>query len=301
MNKLSVVVSAYNEEENLKHCLESVKWADEIIVVDNESTDKTVEIAKKFTNKIYTRKNNIMLNINKNFGFTKATNDWILCLDSDEKVSNELRKEIEEKIKSDPGPNGYKIPRKNLIFGKWIQHTGFYPDFQIRLFRKGFGEFEEINVHEQMTISGDIGELTEAIVHNNYETVTQFLRKHTTVYGPNEAEARIKTGYVFNYLDCIRMPFNEFLSRYFAREGYKDGFHGLMISMLLGFYHLVIFTFIWEKQGFKDPPVKNMTDDLVHEVRKIYKDLSYWFYTTEMKKVKDPLNKALLRIKRVIS
>src|SRR5437588_357266 len=121
---LSVVISAYNEENRITRCLESVDFADEIIFIDNSSTDTTVSIAKKYTKHIFTKENNFMLNVNKNFGFTKATGDWILCLDADEKITPELAEEIKSKISVDESiVNGYWIPRKNIIFGKWIQNS----------------------------------------------------------------------------------------------------------------------------------------------------------------------------------
>src|SRR5579864_2788067 len=119
MPKLSVVISAFNEEKRIAACLDSVKFADEIILIDNSSTDHTAKIAEKYTKKIFTRENNLMLNINKNYGFTKAAGDWILSLDADEQVPSALAKEIQEKITS-PRPQisttAYWIPRKNIIF-----------------------------------------------------------------------------------------------------------------------------------------------------------------------------------------
>src|SRR3989344_6713802 len=120
MGKLTVVVSAFNEERKIEACLKSVEFSDEIILVDGSSTDRTVEIAKKFKTKIYKRENNPMLNINKNFGFTKAKGDWILSLDADERVSEDLKKEINKVLKNVKDVNGYWIPRKQIIFGKWI-------------------------------------------------------------------------------------------------------------------------------------------------------------------------------------
>src|SRR3989344_3816517 len=141
MSKLSVVISAFNEERKIADCLSSVKFADEIILIDNTSTDKTQEVSKKFTSKIFIRPNNPMLNVNKNFGFAKTTGDWILSLDADEEVSKELADEIKTLIKKNPKENGFWIPRKNFTFGKWTEHAGWYPDHQLRLFRKDKGEF----------------------------------------------------------------------------------------------------------------------------------------------------------------
>lgn len=307
--KLSVVISAFNEEKKISDCLASVAWADEIILIDGQSTDKTAEIAKKFGAKVYTRENNLMLNVNKNFGFTKAENEWILSIDADERVTPELREEIEKITKSslppllkgDGGFSGFWIPRKNIIFGKWIQHTGWYPDQQLRLFKKDHGRFEEKHVHEMIKLQGEVGHLKNPMLHYNYETISQFLYKTTAIYAPNEAEQKLKNGYVFNYVDCVRFPVNEFLKRFFADEGFKDGFHGLMLSMLMAFYHFLVFAYIWEKKKFSEQENINITGELKKELRKSGKDLNYWFNTKKIEQEKNILKKAGLKLKRKIN
>lgn len=292
MSKLSVVISAYNEEKKISDCLESIKWADEIIVINNSSVDKTAEIAKKYNAKIYTRENNLMLNVNKNFGFTKTNNEWILSLDADERVSPQLQEEISEILKNDPeATNGFWIPRKNIIFNKWIKHSGWYPDHQLRLFRKGAGKFPEKNVHEMIDITVKTEKLNNNLIHYNYETMAQFLFKHLNIYAPNEAQDLINNGYVFNYLDAIRFPFKEFLSRFFAREGYKDGMHGLMLSLFMAFYHLIIFSYIWEIHEFREANDPDFFENVRKEFKKSIKDLSFWFKQESLKTIKNPLKK----------
>lgn len=298
MTRLSVVVSAFNEEKKIKDCLESVqKLGDEIIFVDNTSLDKTVEIAQKYTSKIFRRPNNPMLNINKNFGFSKATGDWVLSLDADERVTPELRKEIEEKI-GNTRICGYWIPRKNIIFGKWIQHTGWYPDYQLRLFKKGQGRFEEQHVHEMIKINGEAGYLKEHLIHYNYETVAQFLQKIFEIYAPNEAENLIKEGYVLNWLDVIRFPLKEFLSRFFAREGYRDGLHGLTLSLLMAFYHLIIFVKIWEEQGFKEVRDKDLLEKTQKEFENAHREIMFWFFNEKEKSTQNFFKKLWLKVQR---
>lgn len=298
MNKLSVVISAYNEEKKISECLESVKWADEIIVVNNSSTDKTEEIAKKYTSKIYNRPNNLMLNVNKNFGFSKASNEWILCLDADERVMPELKDEIKKRLLvEDKEISGFWIPRKNIIFGKWIKHTGWYPDLQLRLFKKGKGKFLQEHVHEMIKVDGQTEDLIEHLLHYNHESIAQFLNKHFNIYSGSEVESLTRKDYQFNYLDAVRFPIQEFLSRFFAREGYKDGFHGLMLSILMAFYHFIIFAKIWEKQGFKEIENKNILEDTKKEFKNSYKELLFWFYNEEVKKTKSLFKKSLLKVK----
>jgi len=302
MANLSVVISAYNEEKKIEDCLKSVSFADEIIFVDSSSTDQTVGISKKYASRIFTRPNNPMLNVNKNFGFSKAKNDWILSLDADERITSELANEIKEKIgnwKLEIGNSdvvGFWIPRKNIIFNKWIKHAGWYPDYQLRLFKKGKGRFIEEHVHEMIEVEGETERLANPIVHYNYDTIFQFLQKLTNVYGPNEAEQMLKKGYKFAWQDAIRMPLKEFLSRFFAREGYKDGFHGLMLSMLMAFYHFVVFALIWEKRGFEKIEDKNMLEKTELEFKRIHKDLLFWIRKEKIKQIKNPIKKSAYKL-----
>ncbi|MDO8621142.1 MAG: glycosyltransferase family 2 protein [Candidatus Levybacteria bacterium] len=295
MARLSVVISAFNSEDKIKDCLESVKWADEIIFVDNSSTDKTLDITKKYTSKIFIKTNNKMLNINKNFGFSKATSDWILSLDSDERVTPSLRDEIKNKISNikNDDVNGYWIPRKNIIFGKWMQHTGWYPDHQLRLFRNGRGRFKEKHVHEMIEVEGETAYLNNNIVHYNYDTIIQFLSKMANIYAPNEAEQMVAKGYVFSWRDAIRFPLGEFLSRFFAREGYRDGFHGLMLSILMAFYHFIVFANVWEMQKFNDPTDDKLLDEVGSELDKSHKQIRFWSSKERIKQIKNPFKKAL--------
>lgn len=311
-NKLSVVISAYNEENKIEDCLSSVKFADEIIVVDNQSNDETAEIAKKYTSNVFSQPNYPMLNINKNFGISKAKSDWILVLDADERVTPELALEIRNlKIaspeeRSDEGEignsniNGYYIPRKNIIFGKWIKYTGWYPDHQLRLFRKGKGRFPEQHVHEMIKLEGETGYLKENMLHYNYESVSQFIFKLLNIYAPNEANELIRTGYKAQWTDVLRFPAKEFLSRFFAREGYRDGFHGLMLSLLMAFYHLIVFAIIWEKEKFKEPEKVDILAATGKELIKIKKEMVFWYTNEKLKVAKNNFERLKLKMIRSI-
>ncbi|MBI2613509.1 MAG: glycosyltransferase family 2 protein [Candidatus Levybacteria bacterium] len=293
---LSVVVSAFNSEQELEDCLKSAVFADEIVVVDNSSTDKTAEIAKQYTDKIFTRPNNPMLNVNKNFGFSKAGGTWIFCLDADERITPDLAQEIKNlKLENENSVNGYWIPRKNIIFGKWIEHTGWYPDHQLRLFRNGKGSFPEKHVHEMIKITGETGYLKNNLLHYNYRTISQFLNK-LNIYVFNEAEQLINNGYKFEWQDAIRAPVKEFLGRFFAREGYKDGFHGLVLSLLMSFYHLLVVVVLWEKQGFKENEMGDINTEIKKEFKKSYKDLFFWINNEKLKNIKNPLKKTAYKI-----
>lgn len=299
MSKISIsaVISVFNGEKILDDCLKSLSFADEIIVVDNSSADKTLEIAKKYTSTIFTRPNNPMLNVNKNFGFSKAKGEWILYLDADERVTAELRKEIELSIRESLA-DGFYIPRKNLIFDKWIEHTGWYPDHQLRLFRKNRGKFEEKHVHEMVKVLGNVEYLKNDLVHYNYISVSQFLQK-LQIYAPNEAKNLIEGDYKFKWQDSIGFPVKEFLSRYFARGGYKDGFHGLMLSIFMAFYHFIVFANIWEKRAFEKLE-KNLMEEAAIEVKRSYKDFIFWYGNEKLKTIANPFKKIAYRILRKI-
>lgn len=294
MSKVSAVISAFNEEKNLETCLKSLKFVDEIVVVDNSSSDKTVEIAKKYTDKIFSQKNNPKeIDMQKNSGFEKATSEWVLSIDADEEVSKELAEEIKKNIKQKPKANGFYMPRKNIIFGKFIQNTGWYPDPQLRLFRRGKAKFVKTHVHESVKLDGQAAYLTSNLIHHHYNTVSEFLNRTITLYAPNEAEEYLRKGYEFTYFDAVRFPLNEFLSRFFARKGYKDGFHGLMLSLLMAFYHFLIFVFIWEKKGFKEYDRQDFLEESEKEFKRGGKEILYWLTKEKLESIKNPLKRSI--------
>jgi len=301
MNKVSAVISAFNEEKNIARCLGSLSFADEIVIVDNSSTDKTVEIAKKYTTKIFTQKNNPSeIDLQKNFGFAKATGDWILSIDADEEVSKELAEVIKNILKAKPSSianiNGFWIPRKNFMFGKWIkENTGWYPDYQLRFFRKGKGKYESQHVHEDLFVEGETEKLKEHIIHHNYDSIEQYVKK-ILIYAPNEAEEYLRGDYKFSYFDVIRFPLNDFMAWFFARKGYKDGFHGLVLALMQAFYHFLVFAFIWEKQGFKEYDKEDFLKDTEEEFKRAGKEILFWTTKEKLESLRNPLKRNLQKI-----
>ncbi len=301
MNKLSAVISAFNEEKNLERCLESLSFADEIVVVDNGSADKTADIAKRYTSKIFTQKNNpVEIDLQKNFGFTKASGDWIISVDADEEVSKELAQELRKILETKPSMlsniNGFWIPRKNFMFGKWIkENTGWYPDYQLRLFRKGKGKYESKKVHEDLVVEGETEKLREHLIHHNYDSIEQYVKK-ILIYAPNEAEALLTNGYKFSYFDIIRFPLNDFMAWFFARKGYKDGFHGLVLALMQAFYHFLVFAFIWEKQGFREYDKEDFLKDTESEFRKAGSEILFWTTKERLESLKNPVKRNLQKI-----
>src|ERR1035437_1393614 len=301
MSKISAVISAFNEEANIERCLKSLSFADEIVVVNNGSSDKTAEISKKYTDKVFNQKNNpAEIDLQKNFGFTKATGDWILSIDADEEVSKELAEEMRKILETKPSMlsniNGFWIPRKNFMFGKWIkENTGWYPDYQLRLFRKGKGKYESKKVHEDLVVEGETEKLKEHIIHHNYDSIEQYVKK-ILIYAPNEAEEYLRGNYKFSYFDAIRFPLNDFMSWFFARKGYKDGFHGLVLALMQAFYHFLVFAFIWEKQGFKEYDKEDFLKDTEKEFKRAGKEIIYWVSKEKLESIKSPIQRNLQKV-----
>jgi len=276
--KLSVVISAYNNQDTIKDCIKSINFADEVIVVDNQSTDDTAKIAKENGAKVFSRPNNPRkLNDSKNFGFSKASHEWILSLDTDERVDLDLKDQIQSILSQDIAlqPDGFLIPRKNIIFGRWIQRGLWYPDHQLRLFKASKGKFPNIHNHELLQVEGTTQTLSGHITHYNYNTVSQYLQKIDRQYSDNEVDTFLKNHGQIHWYDAIRFPAQDFLANYFAREGYKDGLHGLVLSLLQAFYMFVVFAKIWERQGFKPQDVD--LKDSQKEFNRVIYQLRYWF------------------------
>jgi glycosyltransferase involved in cell wall biosynthesis len=292
---LSVVISAFNEEKHLTSCLSSVSFADEIIVVDNSSSDSTKRIASSFTKKIFTRENDLMLNKNKNFGFTKANGDYILNLDADEEIPPDLALEIQEILTSPEVADGYWMSRKNIIFGKWIQNGMWWPDKQIRLFRRSKGSFPCIHIHEYISIVGTIESLVHPYIHHNYDSVSQYLTKLERCT-TSEAGYLIDTKYQFSWFDAVRFPVSDFVKTYFLEKAYKSGLHGLVLSFLQAFYSFVVFTKVWEHAKF---PEKMMTPKAFEkEIRERGKEIRYWLWTVRIENSTFFVNKVFCKVLR---
>lgn len=296
MNTITVVISAYNEELKIQKVLESVSWADEIVVVDNQSSDSTLSLLQKTKAKVFVQKNNQMLNINKNFGFSKAKSDWILNLDADEVVTDQLREEIRKILNENAKCNGFWIPRKNIIFGKWIQHGLWWPDKQLRLFRRGTGRFACKHVHEYLEVDGDIGVLDNPLIHNNYETITQFIRKMDTIYTENEVKNITEQKKDLLWYEAIRMPVNDFVKVFFFQAGYRDGLHGLVLAIFQAFYAFVVYAKVWEKQQFTQKDLS--LNEIQQELTAAKDQIAYWQYTERLKEIKNPIYRFIIKIKR---
>jgi (heptosyl)LPS beta-1,4-glucosyltransferase len=245
---------------------------------------------------VISQENKKMLNINKNVGFEHASGEWILNLDADEVVAPELAEEIKKIITNNPSENGFWIRRKNILFGKWIQHGLWYPDKQLRLFRKSKGKFPCVHVHEYIAVEGGTGDLQGHIHHTNYETISQFLYKMDTLYTESEVSTRMSAGYILSWMDAIRFPVADFVKVYFSQKGYQDGLHGLVLSLLQSFYALVVFAKLWEKNQFVD--VSIAPEEITKELRGAKKEVSYWMLTHQLETTSSGFKKVWLKICR---
>jgi (heptosyl)LPS beta-1,4-glucosyltransferase len=286
MGKISVVINTLNEEKNLARAIGSIRQlADEIVVVDMESDDRTVEVAKKLGAKVFNHKRISYVEPARNFGISKVADgersrtSWILILDPDEEISPGLSKNLRKIVKSAnrrTEADYYRIPRKNIIFGKWIKHSRWWPDYKIRFFKKGFVSWNE-TIHSVPMTQGKGADLPAkeefALIHHNYFSVEQYLERMNR-YTHVQAEELLKNGYVFSWQDLLIKPMGEFLSRYFAGEGYKDGIHGLALALLQGFSETVLYLKIWQKQGFREKEIGRK--EIRNEFKKIVKDLKWW-------------------------
>lgn len=301
MGKISVVISAHNEEKNIKDCLESVKgFADEIIVIDNSSTDKTAKIASEYTKNVFEQKNDpSKIDLQKNFGFSKATEEWILSIDADERITPELEKEIKQALEDPDHINGYWIPRKNIIFGKWIKSDMWWPDYQLKIFRQGNGGFEK-GVHRTLKVEGATDRLDNFMIHENYSTVSQYIIKLNN-YTDVEASVLAEDGYKFNWLDSIRFPVDDFAKTFFLQKGYKDGLHGLVLSFLQAFYMEIVFAKLWEKHKFQEIEESNFLKEVEREIISSAAKIRYWFASSLINDSSNPVIKIILKTKRKLS
>ena len=276
MAAISVVINTLNEEENLPRALASVKnLADEFIVVDMHSTDKTVDIAKDFGAQVYSHEKTGYVEPARNFAIDKATKEWILILDADEEVSDSLALKLKQIVKN-PQADYYRLPRKNINFRRWIKNSRWWPDFNIRFFRKGTVSWSEIIHSVPMTTGKGLdlpAEEKYAILHYNYTSISKYIERMNR-YTDVQARVLLQKEYKFVWRDLIRKPLQEFLSRYFAGEGYKDGLHGLSLALLQAFSELTLYLKIWQSEQFK--PEALDVRELSKEAKRAKRQLDWW-------------------------
>ena len=276
---ISVVMNTLNNADKIARSLKSVqKLADEIVVVDMYSDDDSRKIAKKYGAKVYFhKKTGGYVEPARNFAISKATGKWVLILDTDEVVPRSLAERLKQ-IALDPEKKDLDcvlIPRKNLIFGKWMENARWWPDYLPRFFRRGKVEWPK-QIHQQPKLNDkniftlpDVEKM--ALIHHNYENLDQFLDRNR-IYSRVRAMELIKEkNYKLGYKDLLIEPLNEFLSRFFSGEAYRDGLHGLALSLLQAWTVLLTYLKVWEESNYEEKPleprlVKEVLEDAVYRM-----------------------------------
>lgn len=293
---LSVVICAYNEEKNLPRVVKSVRdLADEVILVDTQSTDNTVQVARKLGCLVFHHKNTKIIEPVRNFAVSQASGDWILFLDADEQVSPLLKAEIKQAIIK-PDIDVYQIPRQNIIFGKWIKSDHWWPDYVFRLYKKGSLVWQD-SIHSQPKIQGRQGSLVQPLIHYNYQSVSQFIDKLNR-YTDIQSKQLISQNINFHWSFLVTRPASEFFSQYYSRGGYRDGLHGLALAGLQAISEFVISLKIWESGQFVDQKIKS--SDLHPYLQDIGKSYYWWRHQVQIDSSAWPI-KQILKIKRRLS
>lgn len=263
MNKISILIPAYNEEKYIEDCLKSTAWADEIIVIDSFSTDRTLEICKKYTNKI-TQHEYVNSAAQKNWALDNLSfsGDWILIVDADERIPEELKEEIIRRIKKEEF-TGYYFPRKNYFLGKWIKYGHFYPDWSIKLLKKGAAKFEDKCVHAETIVAGEVGYMKNPLIHYPWDSISdyvQHMNQFTTwraqdIYKSQSGELEVNLvsyprvtrpflKFVWRHLPA--KPFFRFVWFYFFKLGFLDGYHGFLLAVLEAWSVYLSYAKYWE-------------------------------------------------------
>jgi glycosyltransferase involved in cell wall biosynthesis len=244
---ISVNIICRNEEKNIEDCLKSVLWADEIIVVDAESADRTLEIAKKYTDNVFVNKWEGFAK-QRTFALEKSKKDWVLALDADERCSSGLKEEIVSFIASNNhNIKGFKLPRQNYFLGKWIKYGGWYPGYQLRFFKRSNVKVSDRLVHEGYEVDGDIGVMKNDIIHYTVQSVFDFMNR-VNGYSNLQAEEKSKNRNI-GFLDIFIQPLKSFVVQYIFKGGFRDGLHGLMVYNFDAITRMLTYMKIWEKQN----------------------------------------------------
>ena len=244
MPRVSVIIIALNQEDNIVPCLETVRWADDIVIVDSGSEDRTLERARDFTDRIFT----ISwpgFGAAKNYALNQARGDWIFSLDTDERVSEALREEILAAVRTDGQFAGYKVPRKNYFGGRWVKRLGWYPDYTLRLFQKGNGRFRERAVHEEVLVNGPVGFLQHPLDHYSYDSVSDYLARQDR-YARLAAQEMLREGRRPRGGELFWRPFSHFLKLYVLRLGFLEGRLGYTLALLSSLYNFLKYYYLRE-------------------------------------------------------
>ncbi len=247
--RITAVIIVKNEEHQIMDCLQSLGWVDEIVVVDTGSTDRTVELAGRFASRVCKIEFKGYGDA-KNYGVHMATGEWILSLDADERISPQLREEIEETLKREGDREGYYIPRKPFFLGKPIFHGGWYPAYVLRLFKRGEGFFNSRKVHEDVKLSGRVAYLKNHILHYTDPNLSHYLDKLNS-YTSLAADELFSRHQSFRLFRLLCNPPFMFFKMYFFKLGFLDGMHGFLLAIFSTFHVFIKYAKLWERECAK--------------------------------------------------
>ena len=251
--RISATIITLNEEKNIRECLESVSWADEIVVLDSESNDRTVELARDYTDKVFVEPW-AGQGAHKNRAIDLAQGPWICSIDADERVTPELAKEIRDA--ADKGTHdAYALRRKNLYRGQWIRHSGWWPDWVTRLFRKGEARFNDRVIHEALALDGPVGRLEEPLLHYSFEDAGSFIDRASR-YATHLAEMMYRQGKRASLLTALSHASFECLNTYLFQRGFLDGGAGVLIAVSNGVGTFYKYMMLREKCLPRDPDLE---------------------------------------------
>lgn len=246
--KIAAVVITKDEERNIAACLDSLRWADEIIVVDACSSDRTVEIAKRYTDRVFIR-----LwpgyGAQRNFSVEQAKSEWVLVIDADERVTDSLKEEIQGIFRQGPPADvaGFAVPRQNFFYGKWIRYGGIYPDYSLRLFRRSSGRYaEDVPLHEPLVLNGTSMRLSSALEHFSMPTVhhhVQKMMRYSTLGADDKLQQRSK----ISMMDIAGNHLVTAFKTYVLKQGFRDGIHGIVVAGFAGLHTFVKYAKAWER------------------------------------------------------
>ena len=248
--RLSVIIIALNQEANIGPCLQSVRFADEIVVVDTGSTDRTVELAQAAGARVVATAWQGFAGT-KNFALDQARGDWVFSLDTDERVSAALQTEILAVVQADGPLNGYRVPRKNYFGGRWIRHLGWYPDYTLRLWRREQGRFRDREVHEEVEVEGKVGLLQTPLDHYSYHNLEEYAARQDR-YARLAAREMFKQGRRPRPGELWWRPFFTFLRLYFLKKGFLEGALGLALARQGSRYNFLKYHYLQELNRGKD-------------------------------------------------
>lgn len=236
---LSVVTMTRNSADKIKDCLESVRWCDDIVIVDDFSKDNTLQIVREYTDRIFQRRWENE-GIHRNFAYSQAKNDYILSLDSDERVTPELKEELVQLIKEGFTYNGYNIPHRNYIGSTWIRYGGWYPNKKLKLFKKSEFRYEEAEYHPRALMEGERKDLKGDIIHLAYKNFSDHVLKinHQTNY---EAKKWVRDKRKVSLPRILRKASDRFWKAYLLKQGFRDGVLGFMMAFFSGFYQILTY------------------------------------------------------------